>query len=119
MVKMKIKIESPDKKPEKTEKKKEKPEKKKELTIKDISEKAQEELRQITGFRSESMTSIKKEETGWLMTIELLEKEGIPDRTDILGLYEVKVDGKGNLTSYERRALRKRGDVTEQMSEEE
>jgi len=92
---------------------------KKKISIKDISEKAKSELKELTGFESVSVTSIKKDGEEWVIAVEMLEKKGIPDRMDILGLYEVKMDNTGDLLSYDRKGLRKRGDTGEEIQEEE
>lgn len=47
---------------------------------------------------------------GWLVTMELVERRAIPNSQDLLGVYEVQVDG-GGVTRYERTRVRRRGDV--------
>jgi hypothetical protein len=88
------------------------------MTIKEASEKAQSELKALTGFAVSSVVSVKHDGETWRVTVELLEKEGIPDRMDILGIYETNIDSSGNLTGYERKGLRKRGDTAGQEYEE-
>lgn len=92
---------------------------KKQSKIKEILENAKFQLKELTGFDAVSVTSIKKEGEGWVIAVEMLEKKGIPDRMDILGLYEVKMDSGGDLLSYERKGLRKRGDTAGQEAEDE
>jgi hypothetical protein len=99
---------------------------KKQTTIKNITEQAKLQLKDLTGFDTSSIVSIKKDiastpggSVTWIISVELLERRGIPDRMDILGIYEVKMDGGGNLISYERKGLRKRGDTAGQEVEED
>jgi hypothetical protein len=61
----------------------------------------------------EGVTSLIKRENGWTVCIEELERKGIPDTTDILGLYEISLNNEGDLLSVERKKLRKRGDTTD------
>jgi hypothetical protein len=89
------------------------------LSIKDITEKAKVELESLTSFKTSSVVSVRKDADDWRVTVELLEKEGIPDRMDILGIYEAAIDTGGSLTSYERKGLRKRGDTAGQEVVEE
>jgi hypothetical protein len=89
------------------------------MAIKDITEKAKAELKSLTGFEPSSVTSIKKDGEVWKVLVEMLEKTGIPDRMDILGIYEVKMDGGENLIGYERKGLRKRGDTAGQETEDD
>jgi hypothetical protein len=98
------------------------------MTLKDITEKVKLELKQLTGFEPESVISAKQEPASlggkqggsneWLVVVEMLEKAGIPDRMDIIGVYSARLDTKGNLLSYERIGLRKRGDTAGQEVEE-
>ena len=61
-------------------------------------------------MRMSSVTSVVPEESGWRVSIELVERRGIPDTSDLLGLYEVRVDAAGNVLRYERTQIRRRGD---------
>lgn len=97
----------------------EKTTKNKKMKIKDITEKAKAELKELTGFGASSVISVKQDGGIWKVMVELLEKTGIPDRMDILGIYEARIDADGNLTGYERKGLRKRGDTAGQEVEEE
>jgi len=47
----------------------------------------------------------------WLLRLELVEKESIPDSMDILGVYEVELDHDGNVTEFARSGLRQRRDT--------
>lgn len=84
----------------------------KNMTTKDILEKAKKELADLTGFKSPSAIGFKKEGNELIATIEVIEKESIPDGMDVLGTYEVRVDDSGKIISYERTDLRKRVDTT-------
>ncbi len=84
----------------------------KNMATKDILEKAKKELADLTGFKSPSAIGFKKEGNELIATIEVIEKESIPDGMDILGTYEVRVDSDGKIIGYERTDLRKRVDTT-------
>ncbi|MDP2648074.1 MAG: gas vesicle protein GvpO [Candidatus Yanofskybacteria bacterium] len=81
------------------------------MTTKDILEKAKEELADLTGFKSPSAIGFKKEGNELIATIEVIEKESIPDGMDVLGTYEVRVGDSGKIIGYERIGLRKRVDT--------
>ena len=49
-----------------------------------------------------------KDEKGWHISIEMIEKYSIPDQMDILATYEALLDEEGNLLSFERKSMRKR-----------
>ena len=86
-------------------------EKIKNMATKDILEKAKRELADLTGFKSPSAIGFKQEGNELIATIEVIEKESIPDGMDVLGTYEVRVDDSGKIISYERTDLRKRVDT--------
>jgi hypothetical protein len=90
----------------------------KKMTMKDITEKAKAELLELTGFPASSVVSVAKEGETWKVMVELLEKKGIPDNMDTLGLYQTKIDGTGDFLEYERKSLRKRGDTAGQEIDE-
>ena len=81
------------------------------MATKDILEKAKKELADLTGFKSPSAIGFKEEGNELIATIEVIEKESIPDGMDILGTYEVRVDQVGKILGYERTDLRKRVDT--------
>jgi len=73
-----------------------------------LIEKAREELSRLTGLKASSTVGATKDEKGWHITVEMVEKKSIPDQMDILALYEVLLDDDGNPLGFERRAMRKR-----------
>jgi|GEM_PF-3231635 len=46
----------------------------------------------------------------WKAILEVLEEKGFID--DMLGIYEITLDGEMNVTSYQRKGLRRRSDVS-------
>ena len=81
------------------------------MESKELIEKAKKDLSNLTGFTSPAGIGLKKDEKGWVATIEIVEKKSIPDGMDLLGTYEVRMDLKGNMLGYERKGLRKRIDT--------
>ncbi len=65
----------------------------------------------ITGLQLSTVVGVSRAETNWVIAVELVEKRSIPDSMDILGLYEVTVDGRGQMIGFSRKSLRKRGDT--------
>jgi len=83
--------------------------------IGNLIEQTRRELNKLTGLDLSTTKEVKKEDNGWIITIEMIEKHSIPDQMDILALYEVSIDEDGNVLSFDRTAMRKRMDV--QISE--
>jgi hypothetical protein len=64
---------------------------------------ARNELVDITGLRSEAVTSLERHDDGiWTVTVELLELSRIPETDDVLGTYQASVDPGGELLGYRR-----------------
>jgi hypothetical protein len=70
-------------------------------------------MSELTKMEPSGIKGVAKEKEGWKVTIEMVEKKSIPDGMDILGLYEVWVDEKGEILGFERKKLRKRMDTGE------
>ncbi len=78
-----------------------------------LIEKARRELNKLTGLTASSTVGVTKDEKGWNISIEMVEKRSIPDQMDILALYEVLLDEDGNLLNFERKSMRRRMDLME------
>ena len=74
----------------------------------------QEIFPRLANLPIDGVIGLSKNEEGWMVTLEALERSGIPDTMDILGIYEVHLDSNGNLLRFERKRLRKRGDTKEE-----
>jgi len=73
-----------------------------------LIEKARKELSKLTGLKASSTIGATKNEKGWCISIEMLEKQSIPDQMDILATYEALLDEEGNFLGFERKGMRKR-----------
>jgi hypothetical protein len=68
-------------------------------------------LTHLIGLKLLAVVEINRQESGWSMKLEYLEREGIPNTMDIIGLYEAAFDQSGQLLNYARIDMRKRGDA--------
>ena len=87
------------------------------MSILELVEKAREELGKITGLELSSTLGTVREEKGWKISMEMVEKHSVPDQMDILAIYDAIVDDNGNLIEFNRKGLRKRID-TDVLEEE-
>ena len=83
------------------------------MEAKEVITKAREYIATMGKKSDEGVTSLSKREDGWTVCIEVVERKGIPDTMDILGMYEISVNNEGDLLSVERKKLRKRGDTAD------
>lgn len=67
-------------------------------------------IESIFNRKPDEITSLSTEEGGWKVNVEMLERKAVPDTQDILGTYELKLKGDGELIAYKRTTMRKRGD---------
>jgi Gas vesicle synthesis protein GvpO/Gas vesicle protein G len=66
----------------------------------------------VLKMRVSTITSVMPEEDNWRVSVELVERRGIPDTNDVLGLYELRLDRLGNVLRYERTQMRRRCDFS-------
>jgi hypothetical protein len=69
------------------------------------------ELVDLTGYDVEGVTGIERTDDGWKIQVETVELRRIPDTTDVLAIYEVTVDSRGDLQGYRRIDRYSRGDT--------
>jgi len=77
----------------------------------EIIEKVRLESQKLIGLKLNSVVGVAKKDDGWKVTVEMVEKESIPNSMDILGLYEISLNKDGEIEGFERKALRKRIDT--------
>lgn len=87
------------------------------MSIPQLVERAREELSKLTELELSTTLGAAKDEKGWRISVEMVEKHSIPDQMDILAIYEVLLDDAGNLLEFRRKKLRKRIDT--EVEEEE
>lgn len=87
------------------------------LTVPQLVERAREELTKLTGLELSTTLGTSRDEKGWHVSVEMIEKHSIPDQMDILATYEVLLDDNGNVIEFNRKKLRKRIDT--EVEEEE
>ncbi len=67
----------------------------------------------LTNLPVDGITGFSKDDGAYVVSLEALERKAIPDSMDVLGVYQVRLDGEGNFISFERKRLRKRADTGE------
>jgi len=79
--------------------------------IGEVIEKARADLHKLTSLEIGSTVAAKRDEDGWTVSMEVIEKHSLPDGMDILAAYETKLDPDGNMLEFKRIKLRKRIDT--------
>ena len=86
------------------------------LGIGEVIEKARSDLHKLTGLEISSTVSTARDEDGWVVSMEVVEKHSLPDGMDVLATYKSKLDPDGNMLEFNRGRMRKRID-TEDIEE--
>jgi hypothetical protein len=68
----------------------------------DIAAAAARQLGDLAGKEVEGVTGLHRTEDGWRVELDVLELRRVPSTTDVLALYEVTVDSRGDLEGYTR-----------------
>jgi len=77
----------------------------------DAARMAKEQLQELTGHPADSVSAMTRSDDGWLVRVELVELERVPPTTNVMGSYEVELDGNGELMGYELIRRYHRGSV--------
>ncbi|MFC7006977.1 gas vesicle protein GvpO, halophile-type [Halalkalicoccus salilacus] len=68
---------------------------------------------EVVGYPLSGILAIDREDDGWRVAVEMIERSSVPDTQDILGRYEITLDEDRTVTGY-RRTHRYRRDDMEQ-----
>lgn len=74
---------------------------------------------ELTGKKAESVISVTKEGEEWRVVVETLERKSIPDTSDYLGRYALRLNDDGELLGYKQLLIRRRGEIYGQTQEKE
>jgi hypothetical protein len=63
-------------------------------------DRAREQLEDLLGRPVEKVSSLERTHDGWVLALEVVELQRIPETTDVLATYEMELDGDLNLRRY-------------------
>jgi hypothetical protein len=84
------------------------------LSATELARAALTTVEELTGYESEAVTGLEWDGESWCITVDALELSRIPNTTDILGSYEVRLDESGTLRGYRRVRRYSRGEPREE-----
>jgi hypothetical protein len=78
------------------------------LSAAELGKAAMTTVRELTGYTPEAVTALEWDGEFWQITVDVLELSRIPNTTDVIGEYVVRLDEGGTLRGYrrERRFMR-------------
>lgn len=66
---------------------------------------------ELIGYDLESIVGVARDDEGWQVTVEVVERGAVPDTQDIIGQYEVDLDDDQTVTGFRRVDRFRRGDM--------
>jgi hypothetical protein len=67
-----------------------------------LGQRALQTVAKLVGCPAEGVTGLRRTDDGWVVVVEVLEVERLPETTDVLASYEVNVSQDGEIVGYER-----------------
>jgi hypothetical protein len=84
------------------------------LSAAELSRAALTTVAELTGYQPEAVTALEWDGEFWQISVDVLELARIPNTTDLLGEYSVKLDERGTLRGYRRTRRFQRGQAAEE-----
>lgn len=73
------------------------------LSAQELTEAALSTIADLTRFQPEAVTGLEWDGQSWHASVDVLELERIPNTTDVLATYDVRLDDEGTLLGYKRK----------------
>jgi len=83
----------------------------KRMDIEDIQKKVFSVGKELLKKEIESISNIEKSEKGWKVQVEVLERKAIPDKFDLLKVFEFTLDANGKVLGFKQIKKIQRGDT--------
>jgi hypothetical protein len=85
------------------------------LSAVELARAAMTAVEELTGYPPEATTGLDWDDDAdtWRVTVEVLELARVPNTTDVIGAYEVRLDAHGTLHGYRRLRRFPRGETRE------
>jgi Gas vesicle synthesis protein GvpO len=74
------------------------------MVTRELLQAAREQVAAVTGHRVESISGFHRDKrNGWVVDVEVLELERVPNTMDLLATYTVTLNEDGDVEGFERR----------------
>jgi hypothetical protein len=67
-----------------------------------LARRAMHTLADLVGCPAEGITGIRRNDDGWVVEVEVLEVERVPETSDVLASYQVEIDEDGEIVEFHR-----------------
>jgi len=83
----------------------------KRMDIEDIQKKVFSVGKELLNKEPESISAIEKSEKGWKAQVEVLERKAVPDKFDLLKIFEFNLNENGKVLGFKQIKKIQRGDT--------
>jgi hypothetical protein len=73
------------------------------VVTRELLDVAREQVADVTGHDVETISGFHRDGDGWVVTVEVLELERVPNTMDLLATYAVTITDDGDVLGFERR----------------
>ncbi len=81
------------------------------MELMEVQKRTVPHITELLGKTPESISSIEKNNEGWSIVCNVLEKKSIPETYDLLKVFEFMVDKEGRIIRFKQLRKIRRGDV--------
>ena len=83
----------------------------KRMSVEDIQKKLFPAAKELLKKEPESISSIEKSGDGWKVQVEVLERKAVPDKFDLLKVFEFNLNKSGKILGFKQIKRIQRGDL--------
>jgi hypothetical protein len=72
------------------------------MSVRGAVQRVRKDFPDLAGRPVEAVLGVQRDDDGFKVTVQVVELARIPNSTDVLGAYQVSLDGGGEMTGYRR-----------------
>jgi hypothetical protein len=80
----------------------------------ELAQQARRQVAELTGLPSGTVTGLDRAGDDWVVTVEVVELERIPNTMDVLGTFEVKLSEDGKVVGLHRSGRHRRSQTDQE-----
>lgn len=81
------------------------------MQLLEVTERAKAQLAVATNLEPLVVSGADRDGEGWKLRVEMVELQRIPEAHNVIGAYEVRLDGAGDLLEWRRTGMRRQDDT--------
>lgn len=81
------------------------------MNILEIQKKIVPEIKELLKKEPENISLIEKNNEGWIVHCDVLEKKSVPETYDLLKIFEFRLDNNAKITGFKQLKKIRRGDL--------